>query len=228
VYRDAHRLFLEALDAVAPDTVVPACPRWLVRHLLAHQVHQLIGACDGSFPVTDSIDAIAAADPAVRRAAAARQGRWIDEGVRRLQCSDVAALTTHWRSVIDDAPDVVLDALVPDLGVHLFDLLGAAADLSHRQHPIVMEALRFWADQADRRVRLLGTAGLRLEVRGSAPIGDPEAEVVVAGDAFELLRAIAGRRHRAEAAAILQQITEPAIADAIALYGWRDTPLDEG
>ena len=217
-YVRARTLFVEALEAVQADDRVPACPAWTVHDLLAHQVHQLAGACDGTFPLAEAIAALSAATSDERGTALRRQQAWIDDGVRSLRARDIGDLVDAWADLTDDAPAIALEGLLPDLAVHLFDLLGVVGDRSHRSDPLVFAALRFWAAQADARVRLAGGDGLRLVVHDGPSIGEADAEVNASGTAFELLRTITGRRSR-------QQCRDE--VDAIAVYGWRDTPLDE-
>jgi hypothetical protein len=178
-YLRAKDLFMEVLADADPTTPVPACPAWTVHELLAHQVHQLRGALDGSFPIADALAALVPADASVRRAAEDRQAAWIDDGVAALRSLSVRELMDEWSALADGAPDAVLDGLVPDIVVHLYDLLGATGSTAHRDDPIVIEALRFWA----------GQAGTQL----------PEGDAILA---FELLRIITGRRSRDQALSV--------------------------
>jgi hypothetical protein len=157
-------------------------------------LHQLAGALDGSFPVADALGALRDPDAVSRRAASVRQQGWIAEGVRAFRARSPSDLVHEWSALTDAATDVILDALTPDVVVHLFDLLGSAGSRAHRDEPMVAEALAFWA----------GVAG--------PPARDLDA------DAFELLRAITGRRSRDQA---------PWAPASLALYGWRETPLIE-
>ena len=211
-------LFVEALHTVDANDLVPACPAWTVHELLAHQVHQLAGACNGTFPVTDAIAALSASTDDERATALGRQHAWIDDGVRSLRSRDLPELVDQWADLTDTAPAIALEGLLPDVAVHLFDLLGVDGNHAHRSEPLVFAALRFWAAQADVRVRHAGQAGLRLVVHDGPSIGGDDAEVTVSGTAFELLRTITGRRAR-------QQCRDG--VESLAVYGWRDTPLDE-
>ena len=57
-YRKAREHFINLAGTVDPGATVPACPDWTVLELLAHQVHQLAGALDGSFPIADALAAV--------------------------------------------------------------------------------------------------------------------------------------------------------------------------
>lgn len=226
-YGEARALFVEALDSVHSAARVPACPAWSVVDLLAHQVHQLAGAGDGTFPVLDALAALVAPTADERRAASARQQDWIARGVQRWRRRPVPSLVEEWAALADDAPEIALAGLLPDLAVHLFDLLGAAGNRSHRDHPLVVDALRFWLGQADARVRLAGPGGLRLVIDHGPSIGEPDAELTVSGSGFELLRTITGRRSRSQRALLRWTPDTTGAVEPVALYGWRDIPLDE-
>jgi hypothetical protein len=191
-YHVAREAFDEAVRSTPPSALVPACPAWTVRELVAHQVHQLRGALDGSFPVQDSLDRIRADDSVARTSAGARHDAWIASGVAELSALSVRELTEAWAHAAASAPDVVLDALVPDVVVHLFDLLGVTGNEALQDHDIVGRALVFWAD----------IAGVRVP-------DDPAMR-------FEALRAITGRRSRAQVSWL---------DDDAAVYGWRPEPL---
>jgi hypothetical protein len=171
-YHEAKDAFSDALRLVSPDVPVPACRGWVVRDLLAHQVHQLTGALDGSFPLEDALQRLTARGPTERTAAGKRQDAWIAAGVARFRRQPIIELEETWTRLASDAPALVLDALVPDVVVHLFDLLGVLRSTELRDHPMVEEALAFWADAAE------------------VPIPEDGAM------RFEALRAITGRRSR--------------------------------
>lgn len=227
LYREARCAFVKSLDQGVAHLRVPACPAWTVHDLLAHQVHQLAGASDRTFPIVDAVTALAAKDPGERESARRRQEQWIERGVARLRRHGWSRLLRRWRSLVDSAPEVALEGLFPDIVVHLFDLHGVSAVRSDRDRPFVVEALRFWAEYADGHVRNAGRAGLRLDVSDSIRIGSEDAEVVIAGDAFELLRTITGRRSLDQATARLGGVDDRESIQVVAVYGWRDTALEE-
>jgi hypothetical protein len=174
-YERARSRFLAALPHCDPTDVVPACPAWTVHDLLAHQVHQLRAAGDGSFPLEDAMTAIRAEDRSERAAARQRQERWIRDGVRRLRARTPSVLVDDWDDACRQSDPAIRAALVPDIVVHLFDLFGVTRSRELRDDPMVAEALAFWASQLP------------------GPI--PEEM----DDDFELLRVITGRRSREQA-----------------------------
>jgi hypothetical protein len=174
-YETARRQFAGIVRDADPTAVVPACPDWTVHELLAHQVHQLSGALDGSFPVTAAIDRLSAANASARRTAEERQEVWIRRGVAEWSRRSREELLARWSDLTDAAPIEALDALLPDLVVHLLDLQGAIAVEEGRDDALVGQALEFWASLA------------------GVPVPNG------AKDRFELLRVITGRRSRAQA-----------------------------
>ncbi|MEY2420033.1 MAG: hypothetical protein QOI95_100 [Acidimicrobiaceae bacterium] len=230
-YLHAHKMFLESLASTSDTLPVPACPGWDVHDLVAHQVHQLRAACEGDFPVLDSMAAISAPDPDERARALARQEKWIASGLQERRATSVGVLIAQWETIEADAPAIVLAALAPDIAVHLFDLLGASGSTSHRDDPIVVAALRFWAPFAIDLVQREAKHQLCLLVdSGQEPreaIGDGGAEFVVAGTPFELLRTVTGRRSIDQAVGLTWKPRNDDVIERFSVYGWRPGRLDE-
>jgi hypothetical protein len=173
-YVRARGLFAEAVRAADPTRAVPACPGWSIHDLLAHQVHQLRGTVDGSFPFEDALTRLTASVTSERAAAAERQDAWIAQGITELRSKSIAELIEHWDHLVRHAGAGALQVLAPDLIVHLFDLLAALGRTDHRDDPCVTEALEFWAPFAS--------------------VNPDDAD-----EKFEVLRAITGRRARVQA-----------------------------
>jgi Mycothiol maleylpyruvate isomerase N-terminal domain len=228
MYGEVLDAFVAGLEAADPDAPIPACPAWTASELLAHQVHQLAGMCDGSFPGHAAIDALTAPSGRARQAALQRQQSWIDRGVAVRSAHTVKALIAEWSALVEHAPVAALEGILPDAVVHLFDLLGLTGRTTHRHLPFVAHALEFWGQMTDLRLRAAGYSGLRLQLADDHSLGAPDAEVVIAGTTFELLRTITGRRSRPQARALQLLSGDQAALDHLALYGWRATALDEG
>jgi uncharacterized protein (TIGR03083 family) len=221
-YLDIRHLFVGQAASIEAAVGVPACPGWDVHDLIAHQVHQLSSACDGTFPVQDALDAIAGADPARRREARARQDRCIAGGV--------AQLTVEWDALTPGAPTAAFAGLFPDLAVHFFDLLGSVGHAGYRDEAFVVAALRFWARYCEIRLQQAGRGPVRLELATSGregPIGPVDAPLVVAGTPFELLRSIVGRRSVRQADALRWEGADEVARECFSVYGWRVHDLDE-
>jgi hypothetical protein len=160
-YLEVMRFFEREAASIEAARIVPACPGWDVHDLVAHQVHQLSSASDGSFPVQDSVDAMVAVEVGERQAARARQDQWTAEGVRARRETPVAVLIAELRRLAAEAPAAALSALFPDVAVHLFDLLGAGGSSAYRDHAFVVPALRFWNSFAEKRLQQAGQGPIR-------------------------------------------------------------------
>jgi hypothetical protein len=231
-YLEVMRFFEREAASIEAGRIVPACLGWDVHDLVAHQVHQLSSASDGSFPVQDSLDAMVAVEVGERQAARARQDQWTAEGVRARRETPVEVLIAELRRLAAQAPAAPLSALFPDMAVHLFDLLGAGGSSAYRDHALVVPALRFWNSFAEVRLQQVGRGPIRLELlvpsrSQDAAIGPTDAPLVAAGTAFELLRAIVGRRSRRQAGELRWDGADEVAIEVFAVYGWRSDDLDE-
>ena len=217
-YVAVQREFAAHILAGETTLRVPACPEWTVRHLLAHQVHQLQGFAAGDFPVEAAIAAIHGRTRAERAAARARQDSWIDAGVSSLLRLDVDELVHEWSSRIRTTDDGVLEVLLPDVTVHLLDLCGALGCLDHRQMSAVEDALAYWSEQAAARLQASGG--------GSFATAPSTADVVLEGSPYEVLRALTGRRTRHEVAKLQRKGAADALDD-IAIYDFAPRTIGE-
>jgi hypothetical protein len=231
-YLEVMSFFAREAASIEAARIVPACPGWDVHDLVAHQVHQLSSASNGSFPVQDSLDAMVAVEVGERQAARARQDQWTAEGVRVRRETPVAVLIAEQRRLAAQASAAVRSALFPDVAVHLFDLLGAGGSSAYRDHAFIVPALRFWKRFAEMRLQQAGRGPIRLELLAPSPgehaaIGPTDAPVVAAGTPFELLRAIVGRRSRRQAGELRWDGADEVAIEMFAVYGWRSDDLDE-
>jgi hypothetical protein len=230
-YVDVWDLFVAEADSIEAGVPVPACPGWDLQDLVAHQVHQLSSACDGTFPLTDALDAIAAPDPVRRDAARSRQDEWCARGVGARRGEPIAQLTAEWDDLVRDAPTEALAGLFPDLAVHFFDLLGSVGRVGHRDAAFVVPALRFWAGYSQIRIEQAGRGPIRLNLAGvpgrEDSIGRVDALVVITGTPFELLRAVVGRRSLPQADGLRWAGADEVTRGCFPAYGWRVHDLDE-
>jgi hypothetical protein len=221
-YADVQDLFIEGASPLwDDDAAVRACPGWTVRDLVAHQVHQLAGVIDGTFPIVDSRAAVLG-----DRIALARQEGWIAEGVALLRGRAFVDVREEWLHLSAEAPSAA-DALVPDIAVHLFDLLGVTGSTDCRDIDALVVAVDFWSARADERLRYAGYRGLRVEGSGELTPASEDADVVIRGTPFELLRVLVGRRAKEQGRAIVVDAPDDPSIDLVPAYGWRDLPLDE-
>jgi hypothetical protein len=230
-YREAHELFIAALSSTSEHRAVPACPAWDVHDLLAHQVHQLRGVSDGAFPVRDSIDALSAAVANERTRASERQDRWIGDGVRARRTTPLSALVDEWKELLVSASPRALTGLFPDVAVHLFDLMGTVPSTAHRDHSIVVPALRFWVEGSTNRLKRAGLGALRVELSLTAQpdivIGEVDAAIQMSGTPFELLRTLTGRRSLRQAQTLRWKGADARAIACVPAYGWRSESLIE-
>ena len=114
--------------------------------------------------------------------------------------------------------------------MHAQDVFGALGAPQLREGPPVSLAIATYAFGVDYRVRQLGLAPLVIAYDGKARmIGDPAGEpgARVEADRFEVMRALAGRRSRAQIAALDWQGDPEPYLGIIPAYGERDEPLEE-
>jgi uncharacterized protein (TIGR03083 family) len=188
IYRDGRERVsgvVESLDDEDAARPVPACPGWTVHDVIAH----LAGAC------TDSL---------AGRLEGVTTAAWADAQVAERRDRTLAELLDEWRTSappLEEHPERIPGPLqtiwVLDLTTHEHDIRGALGRPGAR----ASEGVRLGLD------RLIGE-GLRrgVEELGIGPlvvrtperqwtIGGPEAAVAcVEASAFELFRALTGRR----------------------------------
>ena len=190
---------------------VPACPDWEVRDVLAHVVGLARDAVDGNLPALDLLEQWRDHDVATARdgmtgaqvtGAAGRSVEDLVEEWRRLTVR-MAPMLDGVVPFPDPAPFGLGAILVTDLAVHDQDVRGALGAPRADDGLVQSLAIATYCFGVDYRVEQLGLPafavryGERERVLGS---GDPAA--VLTADRFELLRAFAGRRSRAQILAL--------------------------
>jgi uncharacterized protein (TIGR03083 family) len=171
---------VEDVDAAAEGTVVPSCPAWTVHDLVAH----VAGVVD---------DALAG------RVEGAGSDEWTAAQVEAGRERPLRALVEQWAAAAP-ALEAVLDDLgrpgrqaVFDVVTHEHDLRAALGRPGARDSDGVAVGLTFvgWAITAAAEERGIG---LRVTADDGSSWGPDDAEAVVSASAFELLRALSGRR----------------------------------
>jgi uncharacterized protein (TIGR03083 family) len=168
------------LDEQRAAQPVATCPLWTVHDVVAH----LAGVVDDA--LAGRLDG-AATEPWTATQVDARRG------------TPIAAMLADWDA---QAPafEELLDAIgdpgrqvVADIVTHEHDLRSALGEPDARDSDAVHIGVGFLAP---RFVGAAAQSGLVVRVRANdgASFGDEGAEVVLTGDAFELLRAMTGRR----------------------------------
>jgi uncharacterized protein (TIGR03083 family) len=185
VYR-ATRERVSALVRGAGDEagqrVVPACPRWTVRDVVAH----LTGVCDDI--LAGRLDGVAT-DP------------WTDAQVARQAGRPVEDILDEWGEVgprVEElfGPGGAPEQLVFDETTHEHDIRGALHEPGARDDPAVAVALGFVRENFPAAVRAAGAPALTVRSGiGELVLGDgAPAAATLTVSAFDLLRSCTGRR----------------------------------
>ena len=204
-YADARQRFgelLAGLDAAALGAQVPACPAWTVRDVVAHVTGVAADAAGGTY-----FSGAADAWRDIRLAAA--RDVWTAGQVRSRRGRPVEALVAEWAGwaatlepmlagtvrPLPGSPAWLLSAPVADLAVHLHDVRGALRLPGDRDAPATGLGLRIYARWLGDRLDQAGRPALRLRVAGREWVeGSGQPAAALAADAFELFRALSGRR----------------------------------
>jgi hypothetical protein len=207
------------LDGAQLRLICPSCPAWSNQDVIAHHIHFLGAVIDGDVP-SAVFSAITDTDDAARSAAGTVRDEWTEAGVDERRGRTLDELIAEWDRRIATMPPEVHP--VVDATVHLGDVLEALGERRGFDTALVEHSLRVYYDMtlADR----IAAAGDSVTLRcvdtgarvGAAP-GGPE----IAGTAYELLRAIAGRRARPEADDALDWGGAPESTRRLfSAYGW--------
>jgi uncharacterized protein (TIGR03083 family) len=204
-YADGRQRFQEllaGLDEAALAAQVPACPAWTVQDVLAHVTGVAADAATGTY------FAGAAAAWADVQLATARD-EWTAGQVRSRRDQPAKALLAEWAgwaAILEPmlagtvppppgSPAWLLSAPVGDLAVHLHDVRGALRQPGDRDAPVTGLGLRIYARWLGGRLDQAGRPALRLRAGGRDWVeGSRRPAAALAGDAFELFRALSGRR----------------------------------
>ncbi len=188
-YLRIRRRIVDVASSLGPDeptVVVPATPEWTVHDVLAH----VIGAATDV--ISGRIDGVAT-DPWTALQVEARRNVPVDEMLAEWDDS-----TPRLVSLIDSAGDLMDPRLFLDLWTHEQDIRGALARPGGRDDPIVADFAPGTAAGFVKRSAAAGLEPLSVEVMGIPRRPTPQRAVSVRVDPFELIRAVVGRRSRAQ------------------------------
>lgn len=237
-YADARRRLRElfaGLDQAAAQTRVPACPDWAVRDVIAHLAGVAAAATDGTY-FAGATDAWSDT-----RLAAARD-EWTAAHVRSRQDRSMAAVVAEWDQRATTLEPMLAGAVPPplgspawslpaalaDLAVHLHDLRGALRLPGDREAPATGLGLRIYAHWLGRRLTRRSRPALRLKAAGREWVeGSGRPAAALQGDAFELFRALSGRRSLAQIRALAWDGDPEPYLDLFAPYPVPASPLVE-
>ncbi|MCB1016316.1 MAG: DinB family protein [Acidimicrobiales bacterium] len=173
-------------DDVAGRTV-PACPEWTVAQLVGH----MVGVCDD---VLAGNIADAGSDP------------WTAAQVARAEGTPLADLLDHWDEVgpqvealIPAVPPGPTSQMVFDVTTHEHDLRGTLDRPGARDSDGIDVGLGFLAKSLHRLIEAESLPSLEITTSGRVltlgPVAEgSEADLHLAGPAFEVFRAFGGRR----------------------------------
>lgn len=193
---------LTAEEATLP---IGTCPDWTPKDVLAHVVG--IGA-----------------DFKAGRREGAGGDAWTAAQVESRKDSSIEELLAEWAALGDflDAffesePDLAL-ALVADLVTHEHDILLGLGRRGERTGPEVTMSAERYVDRFLDRIEK-GQLGSTAVVVDGLRRGAEDAAVVLSGSAFELLRAMTGRRSRDQVAAMNWKGDPGSRIETISAYG---------
>ena len=218
-YRDTRErvsaLALE-LDGDTSRQMVPACPEWTTKDLLAHV-------------------AGIAADMLAGNVEQAGRPEWTRAQIDSRRERGAREIIEEWsltgpqvEAILPHIHPAAAGGLIADLATHEHDLRGALGRPGGRDSPGVEVGTDSYVRWLGRRIKERDLPALAVEASGHhwvAGKGDPEARV--RGSSFEVFRALGGRRTIEEVEG-LEWIGDPAAYLPIfSTYGWPERSLQE-
>ena len=232
--RRLHEL-LAGLDEAALAAPVPACPAWTVRDVLAHLAGVAADTASGAY-------FLGAVDAWSDTRLAASRDEWTAGQVQSRRGRPVKALLAEWASqaaILErmlagtvppppGSPAWLLSGPVADLAVHLHDVRGALRRPGDRDAPVTGLGLRIYARWLGNRLDQAGRPALRLRAGGREWVeGSTRPAAALAADAFELFRALSGRRTLDQVRALAWDGDPEPYLDLFAPYPTPASPLAE-
>jgi len=220
----------------AADVLVPACPRWRVRDVLAHVAGLAQDLVEGTIPDLNLLeqwrdDEVAHERDSMTATQVHRAHQVSPEDISGSWQAVTARLGPMLRGDVafpDPAPFGVSAILVTDLVVHDQDLRSALGLGRAPDGPAQALALATYGFGVDYRIRQLGLPALALRTGGRERVlGEWAPAAAVTADRFELVRALAGRRSRPQILALDWEGDPDPYVAIIPAYGERAESLDE-
>ena len=205
-YREAREAMIElarSADDSATSTMVPACPDWSVRTLVAHVTSLATEISTGRIPRDLNLIQFWDADTSQRR------DDFVDAALDQRRTLELSEILDEWErsgphieKMIDGRepfPDGTMPladwVLTTDVGVHLQDLQGALGTTEYRDAVASSLALRSYVEAM--RIRSVHEKLPAFRMRADNRewvIGTGEPVATVTGETWELGRAASGRR----------------------------------
>jgi uncharacterized protein (TIGR03083 family) len=222
-YADAYRslrarvtALLNASDPAAHDAIAPATPEWRVRDVLAHMVGVNADILAGNL-------------------AGVASDAWTAAQVDRRRDVSVAAMLEEWNE-ISPAVEEMAPGFGPATGQWLFDACTHEHDLRHalgepgaRESDAVVLSYEWGTDRVGDVLRAASAPGLVFHTEaGAKPVGEDASGAEVRTTCFEVVRALTGRRSRAQVEAYAWEGDErPEVFESLGLFTLRADDLVE-
>lgn len=195
---------------------VPACPEWSVRDLLAH----LVGEVEDI--VTGNVFGVG-------------QPEWTSAQIEARKELTIDSLLAEWdekapelEKAFENTHPIVGSLTVGDLVTHEHDLRGALGDDGERSSSEITTALQTYVRLFGRRIKDAGLPAVEVRAgSGTYTAGAGDPAVTLSGGDFELLRALTGRRTRAEVAALDWDGDPGPYTDIVPMYAYPERSLAE-
>ncbi len=187
-YRTARERLTDLVGTLSEDeleTMVPGCPLWRVRDVLGH----LTGA---------------AADFVARDFEGAPGPAWTARHVDACRDKSVAEILDEWGRIAPVAEAELtelghLPQAVADVITHEQDIRGAVGQPGFRDDEIVAWGAGFSVSNLGKKLTAAGLPALRVRTdSGERILGEGAPEVTLDTTDFEVIRAVFGRRSRAQ------------------------------
>lgn len=218
------------------ENIVPACPAWTVKDLVAHVTSLAAALSDGEFPPD--------LNPSLfwDEKMAAERDVWVDRGLEARRDNSIDEIIAEWEASATNleammrgeapwppaAPPLPEWIVTTDLAVHHHDLRGALGQPGERDSLATGLSLRSYVEAMRFRAMIEQSPSFRI-VAGSRDwvvgAGDPVATLTA--DPFELARAASGRRSTEQLRALDWQGDAEPFLHFFYPYGERETALVE-
>ncbi|MDQ3982747.1 MAG: maleylpyruvate isomerase family mycothiol-dependent enzyme [Actinomycetota bacterium] len=218
-YADTRRRIVDVvkdLDKGETRLVVPACPAWTVRDLIAHLAAVAVDMSKGNLEGVGS-------EEWTLRQLDDRIDRTLDELL-----DEWAGIAGQVEGALEYLPKWAASMLVGDTVTHEHDLRGAVVRPGARDSDAVKISANGYARWFGRKVKDAGLPAVLVKwADGEWVAGNGEPAVTVGAPTFEMLRGLTGRRTRAEVAAFDWSDDPGPYLDLFSYYGMPERSLGE-
>jgi uncharacterized protein (TIGR03083 family) len=194
IYCDARSRFVELVRSLPEemhDRWVPACPQWSVRDIVAHLAGASADFIESNFPAPGVPFECWTATQVAKR-----ESRSFEELLAEWDHSATTIVTMLGDGRVPDGP------LINDVATHEQDVRGALEKPGGQDAPGYAFALNRFLGGLENKILQAELPAMALHTEEwNRNAGSGEPEVTVTASAFEIARALAGRRSRAQIAA---------------------------